>query len=197
MAERNGEALNERERACLAHVEEAARLGVSFSRYCREKDLSIHQWTWIKRALLRKGVIGRRRRPMRPEAAGFVPVRIAPTAPPLAAASIETRRTRPATAMAAVSPVMTSTSGRARLGMKPCTNALYVSLMRRWDSAAMVPNTRELLPEPETPVNTVSRRFGISRLKSLRLFWRAPWTRMKSWAAAATRSSLRDSDQVA
>ena len=80
MAERNGEGLSERERACLAHVEEAERLGVSFSRYCREKDLSIHQWTWIKRALLRKGVISRRRRPKRAKAAGFVPVRIAPSA---------------------------------------------------------------------------------------------------------------------
>ena len=32
--------------------------------------------------------------------------------------------------------------------------------MSRCDSAAIVPNTSELLPEPETPVNTVSRRFG-------------------------------------
>ena len=32
--------------------------------------------------------------------------------------------------------------------------------MRRWDSAAMVSNTSELLPEPETPVKTVRRRFG-------------------------------------
>jgi hypothetical protein len=34
-------------------------------------------------------------------------------------------------------------------------------LIIRCDSAAIVPNTSELLPEPETPVNTVSRRFGI------------------------------------
>jgi hypothetical protein len=80
MSERNGEGLNERERACLAHVEEAARLGFSFSRYCREKDLKIHQWTWTKRALLRKGVISQRRRSKRSKAVGFVPVRIAPTA---------------------------------------------------------------------------------------------------------------------
>ena len=32
--------------------------------------------------------------------------------------------------------------------------------MSRCDSAAMVPKTSELLPEPETPVKTVSRRFG-------------------------------------
>src|SRR3954465_9771710 len=48
----------------------------------------------------------------------------------------------------------------------------------------MVANTRELLPEPETPVNTVSRRFGISMLTSLRLFTRAPYTRIRSWRSA-------------
>src|SRR4030081_3349798 len=48
----------------------------------------------------------------------------------------------------------------------------------------MVQNTSELLPEPETPVNTVSRRFGISTLTSLRLFSRAPCTRIKSWLSA-------------
>src|SRR5260370_2504628 len=45
----------------------------------------------------------------------------------------------------------------------------------------MVSNTSELLPEPETPVNTVSRRFGSSTLMSLRLFTRAPCTRIRSW----------------
>src|SRR5947208_12079434 len=49
----------------------------------------------------------------------------------------------------------------------------------------MVPNTSELLPEPETPVNTVSRRFGSSMLMSLRLFTRAPCTRIRSWLSAA------------
>src|SRR2546423_6196493 len=48
----------------------------------------------------------------------------------------------------------------------------------------MVSNTSELLPEPETPVNTVSRRFGISTLRSLRLFTRAPCTRIRSWLSA-------------
>jgi hypothetical protein len=33
--------------ACLGHLEEAKRLGVSFSRYCREKELGLHQWSWI------------------------------------------------------------------------------------------------------------------------------------------------------
>ena len=36
-------------------------------------------------------------------------------------------------------------------------------MISRWDSAAMVPKTRDDLPEPETPVNTVSLRFGMSR----------------------------------
>ncbi len=64
------------------------------------------------------------------------------------------------TMIAVVSPSRTSTSGRASVGMKPCTNALYVSLIIRCDSAAIVENTSELLPEPETPVNTVSLRLG-------------------------------------
>lgn len=84
------------------------------------------------------------------------------------------------TMIAVVSPSSTSTSGRASVGMKPCRNALYVSLISRCDSAAIVSNTRELLPEPETPVNTVSRRLGSSMLTSLRLFSRAPNTRMRS-----------------
>src|SRR6185503_17590747 len=48
----------------------------------------------------------------------------------------------------------------------------------------MVPNTSELLPEPEMPVNTVSRRFGSSTLTSLRLLTRAPCTRIRSWLSA-------------
>src|SRR5918996_1038194 len=92
------------------------------------------------------------------------------------------------TMIAVVSPSSTSTSGRASVGMKPCTKALYVSLMSRCDSAAIVSNTRELLPEPETPVNTVSRRFGSSTLTSLRLFTRAPWTRIRSWLSAECRA---------
>src|SRR6266536_4594593 len=89
------------------------------------------------------------------------------------------------TMIAVVSPSSTSTSGRASVGINPCTKALYVSLISRCDSAAIVPNTSELLPEPETPVNTVSRRFGISMLTSLRLFTRAPCTRIRSWLSAA------------
>src|SRR4051794_25490470 len=86
--------------------------------------------------------------------------------------------------IAVVSPSRTSTSGRAKVGMKPCTKALYVSLINRCDSAAIVAKTSELLPEPEMPVNTVSRRFGISTLTSWRLLTRAPCTRIRSWVSA-------------
>src|SRR5205814_3522635 len=89
------------------------------------------------------------------------------------------------TMIAVVSPSSTSTSGRASVGMKPCTKALYVSLISRCDSAAIVSKTSELLPEPDTPVNTVSRRFGSSTLTSFRLFSRAPCTRIRSWLSAA------------
>ena len=80
------------------------------------------------------------------------------------------------TMIAVVRPSSESTSGRARLGMKVCTKALYVSLMRRCDSAAIVSKTSELLPEPDTPVNTVMRRLGRSRSRLRRLFSRAPLT---------------------
>jgi hypothetical protein len=85
------------------------------------------------------------------------------------------------TMIAVVSPSSRSTSGRASVGMNPCTKALYVSLIIRCDSAAIVPNTSELLPDPDTPVNTVRRRFGISTLMFLRLFTRVPCTRIRSW----------------
>jgi hypothetical protein len=77
MSDRNLEGLSERERACLAHLEEAKRLGINFSRYCREKNLSFHQWAWVKRALMRKGVVGGRRRSAEAKAAGFATVRVA------------------------------------------------------------------------------------------------------------------------
>ena len=69
--------------------------------------------------------------------------------------------------------------------MNAWMNVEYVSLIIRDDSAAIVPNTSELLPEPLTPVNTVRRRLGSSTSTFLRLFSRAPCTRMRSWASAA------------
>src|SRR4051795_12637295 len=72
--------------------------------------------------------------------------------------------------------------------------------MSRCDSAAMVPKTSELLPDPETPVNTVNRRLGIARLTSLRLLTRAPCTRMTSWLSASSVTAsahLVDPDEIA
>src|SRR5215510_1535918 len=69
----------------------------------------------------------------------------------------------------------------------------------------MVPNTSDDLPEPETPVNTVSRRLGISTLTSFRLFSRAPRTRIRSWrsagcgleeAVADARASVSDAENA-
>src|SRR3954453_13722393 len=68
--------------------------------------------------------------------------------------------------------------------------------MSRWDSAAMVPKTSELLPEPDTPVNTVRRRLGSSTLMSLRLFTRAPCTRIRSWLSATCGSADRAADRA-
>ena len=99
--------------------------------------------------------------------------------------------------IAVVSPSSTSTSGRASVGMNTWTNVEYVSSISRRDSAAIVSKTSELLPEPETPVNTVSRRFEISTLTSLRLLTRAPCTRIRSWLSAARRAADRVSVLVA
>jgi len=71
-----------------------------------------------------------------------------------------------------------STSGRPTLGISDCRNVVYVSLISRCDSAAIVPNTSEDFPEPETPVKTVIARFGMSTETSRRLFSRAPRTSM-------------------
>jgi len=91
MAKWNLEALNERERACLGHLEQAKKLGVSFSRYCREKELSLHQWAWVKRVLVRKGVISERRRVQEAKAVvGFAPVHIAPAAARIATTAAAT-----------------------------------------------------------------------------------------------------------
>ncbi len=60
-----------------------------------------------------------------------------------------------------------------------------------------MPKTSELLPDPETPVNTVSRRFGISTLTSLRLLTRAPCTRITSWRSAVGSTGDRVFDLVA
>ena len=90
MAKWSLETLNERERACLGHLEQAKKLGVSFSRYCREKDLSLHQWAWVKRVLVRKGVVSERRPMEGAEAVGFAPVRIVPATATMATTAVST-----------------------------------------------------------------------------------------------------------
>lgn len=77
MSEPTIENLSERERACVEHLRQAQQLGVSFSQYCRERDLKFHQWSWVKRGLIRKGVIAGRAKAEETRSAGFVPVRIA------------------------------------------------------------------------------------------------------------------------
>ncbi|MGH8746651.1 MAG: IS66 family insertion sequence element accessory protein TnpA, partial [Burkholderiales bacterium] len=62
------------------HLRQAQELGVSFSQYCRERDLRFHQWYWIKRVLMRKGVIAGQPKVEKDRPVGFVPVRIAPAA---------------------------------------------------------------------------------------------------------------------
>lgn len=86
-----------------------------------------------------------------------------------------------------------STSGRGCVVMNDWMNVEYVSLMRRCDSAAIVPNTRLDLPEPETPVKTLRRRFGMSSEMPCRLFSCAPRTSMTSCASAMCREPLRSS----
>src|SRR5699024_10662814 len=84
------------------------------------------------------------------------------------------------TMIAAVRPSRCSTSVRARDCMKPCTKPGYVSLINRWDSAATVSKSSEDLPEPDTPVKTVSLRLGISMLTFFKLLSFAPTTRIYS-----------------
>jgi hypothetical protein len=94
MSKQNLEALSERERACLAHLEEAKRLGINFSQYCREHDLRVHHWSRAKRDLIRKGMLSAGRLGLRSKGGAFLPVRIAPVATLPATASIPACRIR-------------------------------------------------------------------------------------------------------
>ena len=58
-------------------------------------DLKFHQWTWIKRGLVRKGLIGGRRQSGKDKPTGFVPVRIAPAAAVAAATTTVCRIRHP------------------------------------------------------------------------------------------------------
>src|SRR2546427_476977 len=59
-------------------------------------------------------------------------------------------------------------------------------MYRHWPSAKSVSNAREDLPEPDTPVTTVRRSWGISSEMFLRLFCRAPWMRSPRGRAIRT-----------
>jgi hypothetical protein len=79
--------LSEKERACLEHLRQAREQGKSFSQYCREQNLSHNQWYWVKREMVRKGVMaGRGEAKAKGQGAtpaGFVPVRLSPPAAPV------------------------------------------------------------------------------------------------------------------
>src|SRR5687767_7340506 len=76
---------------------------------------------------------------------------------------------------------MASASGWAYFGRKFRMNMLKFSLSRRCHSVAIVSNTIDDLPEPETPVKMVIFRLGILKLTFLRLFSRAPCSSIYSW----------------
>ncbi|MFC6452592.1 hypothetical protein [Paenibacillus vulneris] len=58
-------------------------------------------------------------------------------------------------------------------------NALNVSFSSRRASAPIVSKTSDDLPEPDTPVKTVSFRFGTKSVTSFKLFSRAPFMKMQ------------------
>jgi len=73
--------LSEKERACLAHHRQAQALGISFAEYCREHDLKVNQWYWVRTGLIRRGVIAGYAKAEADQPAGFVPIHITPPAP--------------------------------------------------------------------------------------------------------------------
>jgi hypothetical protein len=72
--------LSEKERACLTHHRQAQALGISFAEYCRQRDLKVNQWYWVRSGLVHKGVIASDTKAEADKQAGFTPVRIAPSA---------------------------------------------------------------------------------------------------------------------
>jgi fused signal recognition particle receptor len=75
---------------------------------------------------------------------------------------------------------MASASGRLYRGSRVRMNQENVSLSWRCDSTAIVSNTTEDLPDPETPVKTVIRPLGMRSETPLRLLCRAPSMTMAS-----------------
>src|SRR5215217_2863562 len=76
---------------------------------------------------------------------------------------------------------MASASGWEYFGRKFRTNILKFSLSRRCDSVAIVSNTIDDLPEPDTPVKMVIFRLGIRNETFFKLFSRAPRISIYSW----------------
>src|SRR5215211_2396644 len=74
-----------------------------------------------------------------------------------------------------------SASGWEYFGKKFRTNMLKFSFNRRCDSVAIVSNTIEDFPEPDTPVKMVIFRLGIRKETFFELFSRAPRISMYSW----------------
>src|SRR5271166_3038069 len=60
-------------------------------------------------------------------------------------------------------------------------NRLKFSFNSRWASLAMVSNTIDDFPEPETPVKIVILRLGMRSETFFKLFSRAPRISMYSW----------------
>src|SRR5215510_3625264 len=67
-----------------------------------------------------------------------------------------------------------SASGWENFGKKVRTNALKFSFNRRCDSVAIVSNTMDDLPEPDTPVKMVILRLGIRNETFFKLFSLVP-----------------------
>jgi hypothetical protein len=79
--------LTELERACLEHLRQAQEQGLSFAKYCRQRNLRANAWYWTKQRLVRKGVIAGRQI-VEAKPAAFVPVCITPKAPTTTACRI-------------------------------------------------------------------------------------------------------------
>ncbi|ARX87778.1 hypothetical protein SMD44_07260 [Streptomyces alboflavus] len=76
------------------------------------------------------------------------------------------------TTIAGARSSMASACGRSYFGSRLRMNHGYVSLSWRCDSTAIVSKTTDDFPDPDTPVKTVRRPFGMRRSTSFRLFSR-------------------------
>lgn len=88
MSEAVVDELSEKERACLEHHRRSQALGISFAEYCRQRDLKVNKWYWVRSGLIRKGVIATDAETEAGKPAGFAPVRITPPASQVTACRI-------------------------------------------------------------------------------------------------------------